>query len=370
MPSHADLIAAFLKEQKIATNPKPSTLATRRRYLVVFLNSLPKNIEECTTDEIRYALAEYRDSHAQGTARMMVIYVSMLLRFLGRSRECVDAIDTMKPKTPSTKKRASDMLTYEEVGRIIQAADNFRDRALVAVMYEGGLRPIECSCMKWSDIKFDEYGAVLNTSEKTGKPRYVRLISSAVALKELRTRENGDGPVFPPENRSHPPGARTHGLQEVSGISPHRINDLVQELGARAGIKKRCHAHLLRHSRITHMMEDKIPESIIKLQHWGSLSSPMLSSYAHVSNTFIDETLLEHAGIKPEKGNKKPSIKPIQCESCKTINLPGSKLCSSCGCPFTDEVRTEYEMAKRLLLDPQSLREYADFLERKKKEGD
>lgn len=368
MPPPDDLITAFLAEQEIARDPRPSTLATRRRYLRVFLRMLPRPIEECTTDDLRRTIAHYRKTHAPGTTRMMIMYVIMLCKYLKLELNYAE-LETMKPKVTSNKK-ASDMLTKEEVTRLIQAGSNFRDRALVSVLYDGGLRPIECACMKWEDLKFDDYGAVLNTSEKTGKPRYIRLTLSVPALKELRTYADKTGAVFKAFNHGRPPGKWSHAPGETPGLSPHRINDLIQELATIAGITKRVHAHLLRHSRATHLLEDGVSESVIKMIFWGSIDTPMLATYAHVSNRHIDDEMLGNAGIKKSSIEvKKSSLKPVQCPECHTINLPGSRICSTCGIGFTDEARIEYKMAKRILLDPASLRDYADYLEKKKNAG-
>jgi len=68
------------------------------------------------------------------------------------------------------------MISEEKIDLMIRSCKNSRDRALIAFMYEGALRPIEVREATWSQITFDQYGAIFNTTKKTGKPRYIRLI--------------------------------------------------------------------------------------------------------------------------------------------------------------------------------------------------
>lgn len=59
---------------------------------------------------------------------------------------------------------------------MIDAAENLRDRAIIAMLYEGGFRVGEIgSIIKVRDIDFDRYGAIAVVRGKTGMRR-VRLI--------------------------------------------------------------------------------------------------------------------------------------------------------------------------------------------------
>lgn len=337
----ADLILEYLNDKFVKANLTEITLRVQARYLTQFCRALPRPVNDCTGNEIRVALAEYRKRHAQNTVRQMIIYVVQFLQFLGMDTAEVRA---MMPARNWSTKNAADMLTAEEVDALIAAARTSRDRALLSMLYEGGFRPIELSRLAWRGIKFDQYGAVVNTAEKTGKPRYIRLTWSAKALAQWQQdcgrRETG--PVF---TDSRP------GRQQTRGISTHAINDVISEMVTRAGLKKRAYPYLLRHTRITHLMEDGIPESVIKKLHWGDVNTSMLSTYAHISDQHIDQVMLSHAGI--EQPGKKGSVssKPVTCQGCKTLNLPGSQRCAMCGQSFTDLAEREDQKAKSIAFD-------------------
>lgn len=58
---------------------------------------------------------------------------------------------------------------------MIDVAENVRDRAIIAMLYEGGFRVGEIGSLKVRDIDFDRYGAIAVVRGKTGMGR-VRLI--------------------------------------------------------------------------------------------------------------------------------------------------------------------------------------------------
>jgi integrase len=73
------------------------------------------------------------------------------------------------------------VLNSEEVEAMISVAHRIRDKAILAVLLEGGFRIGELLGIKMKDIVFDEYGARVSVKGKTGA-RTVRLVTSAPIL--------------------------------------------------------------------------------------------------------------------------------------------------------------------------------------------
>jgi len=67
------------------------------------------------------------------------------------------------------RKLPDDILTEHETSAMIDVAENLRDRAIIAMLYEGGFRVGEIgSLIKVRDIDFDRYGAIAVVRGKTG----------------------------------------------------------------------------------------------------------------------------------------------------------------------------------------------------------
>jgi hypothetical protein len=104
------------------------------------------------------------------------------------------------------------------------------------------------------------------------------------------------------------------------------------------------------------MDADGYQESVIKLQCWGHLNTPMLGTYSHLSNKQVDEIILEKQGIKRFKRLKGPSVKPVQCPSCNTINIPGARFCYACSTGLTEEAIESLKDAKKALANNENIK--------------
>ncbi len=216
---------------------------------------------------------------------------------------------------------ASDILTGEEVESLIGACMSSRDRALFGVLYEGGFRIQELCTLMWSQVKFDEYGAVLNVNMKTEKPRHVRIIATAPLLASWR-----DDCPYEPEGETLV--FMTHQRRPLNHAA---VWSQLRKIVDRAGIRKPVHPHLLRHSRISHLQQQGVQESIIKGMMWGNQGTKMLETYSHISSNDIDRVLLDLYGIARRENQAPTSMVARQCQGCCTINPPTSRFCRSCG---------------------------------------
>ena len=71
-------------------------------------------------------------------------------------------------------KKASDLLTPDEIKSIILACKQSVDRALIMLLYEGGFRIGEIAQMKWEDLTFNNGGVATSVKFKTAFTRHVR----------------------------------------------------------------------------------------------------------------------------------------------------------------------------------------------------
>ncbi len=139
-----------------------------------------------------------------------------------------------------------EIISAEEIEKVIKAASRPRDRALIAVDFEGGFRIGEMLGMKVGSVSFDEYGAkVLVSRGKTGG-RPVRLITSSPVLakwlEEHPQRDDPSAPLWPSLDHSSGKGKR---------LAYMSAREIIVDNAKRAGIKRRIYPHLFRHSAAT-----------------------------------------------------------------------------------------------------------------------
>lgn len=354
----ADLIREFCEERKATKGISESTALVTTKGLMQFALKIAP-LKTSTTQDIIKAINAVESKWTQNTRRLRIFYLKMFLRWLvdeGHNTQLnIKKIEDIKlPRADKATKTASQMIPEDKVDEMVRSCKNTRDRALIAFMYEGALRPIEVRDATWKQLSFDQYGAIFNTDKKTGKPRYIRYVKYSPYLASWKAD------YHPGEPKAE---SRIFVTRNGEMLSRQYFDNIISDAANRVGLTG-VFPYILRHSRITEMAAQKIPESVIKLQAWGSLSTPMMATYAHLTNDQVDDILLETAGVKRVGRPKGPTTKPVQCPNCQTVNVPGAQYCFRCGRSLTEEAESEIEMVRRFARDPEKLRLLADELEK------
>jgi integrase len=250
----------------------------------------------------------------------------------------VDEAKIKKIRVPAYKpvKTEANVFEPEEITQLVKATKSLRYKALIAVVYEAGLRIHEAAALRWGDVTFTDWGCRIRTAGKTGKTRIIPVI----AYREVLAKWQSEHPNPDPE--------------ELVFLSNHNkplryasLVKTIRKFACAAGIEREFTPHDFRHSRITHVLRDGLPETHAKKLFWGNLDSNMISTYAHLTEKDNEDILLELAGVQTEGHKREPSLQPMQCDQCLFVNPPGSRLCAQCGRRFSAQVAVEISDVQR-----------------------
>jgi integrase/recombinase XerD len=358
--AEVDLILLHFSELEAMKDLQASTMRARGHDLIRaadFLHKAGGTYDNCTTAQVLKAVKGMRSAgFSRNTQRMMISSFKKFIKWRIEEGAAIDLKKVMQIRAPAMNydsKKAEDLLTKDEFEKVIAACRNSRDRAIIALLYDGSRRPVEVVNLKWVDLLEDDQGFTVRTKEKTGKERFVRL---TFAVPYLTIWQMDRGPYTPED-----PVFITKARGDVRPITQSTLVYLIKELRARTGIKK-LKPSIFRPSKITHDVEDGLDHSYLMMKNWGSLSTRMLAVYAKPSRDYIDRVALEHAGIKHEvkRGPKGKRLAPVQCPECGTLNPSGAMYCMICRAGLTEQTTARKgtvldvlrDMAKR---DPEGL---------------
>src|SRR3989344_1373223 len=194
----------------------------------------------------------------------------------------------IKPKD-KPKVMASELLTEEDLDKILSRCDNIRDKAFISLLYELGGRISEIGNLKISHCKRDEYSYVIDLEGKTGH-RTPRAISSdpflTAWINSHPLRDDLNSPLWVSYNSNE-------------HLHYNSLRSIVLRLVEKAGIKKRVYQHLFRHSRVTHLLMNKqVNEAQAKVYFGWLPASKMLSEYSHLVSEDVNDILLQVNGVK------------------------------------------------------------------------
>jgi len=275
--------------------------------------------------------------YAPNTKYDFKVVLKMFFKWLKGDEETVPKeVSWLKPHLKfQSHKLPEEILTEQDVLNMAGVASNSRDKALVLVLYESGCRIGELLSLKMKNVYFDQYGAVLRVTGKTGDRR-VRIISSAPALAAwLETYEGAKDP----EASLWPPRSNNNHSTDFSAV--HRsVYKTLQVLAVKAGVRKKIYPHLFRHSRAT-FLASKLTEAQMK-EHFGwTQGSKMAAVYVHLSGRDVDNALLQLQGFTKPKDDQEERMQVTFCKRCHEKNSPSTKYCTRCGTPFNQILSTE-----------------------------
>lgn len=153
-----------------------------------------------------------------------------------------DSVLKQKINLPNPKKNKPlpEILTIQEIKKLIEVTNNPKHRLIIKMLYGTGLRVSEIVSLKKEDLNFEENLIKINLA-KGKKDRFVKIPTSIENELKSYCNLNNLNILFP-SNRG-------------GKLTKNTIQKIVQNSAKKSGIKKRVYPHLLRHSFATHLFE-------------------------------------------------------------------------------------------------------------------
>ena len=281
--------------------------------------------------------------------------------------------DIHAEKIGSRYKRPDQMITYDELQELLKACRNIRDKALVSLLWDSGIRASELLKLQVEDFQLSKDGlyATLNIKEgsKNYKPRTVVLTGDSVVLvpqyieylrEFLKDKYSEKGFLFIGIGKEKP----------GENLTYDDLRSIIQKVVKRSPVKKEISPHLFRHSAATRMAVDVPIQVFTKQMGWSS--NKMADNYTHMDSKGQIMAILKAQGIPiTDEELKKPMAKVTRkCPRCHTTNTGGARFCTNCGSPMRPEdfVKVEeqrmkvMETLRETNLIPQELKNTMDML--------
>jgi len=323
-------------------------------HLKVFGEALGKCFKEASRKDVEAFMAEAREKYRPRTVEDYAFAVKRFYKFLyygnvDKDTPWPDLVRWLRKSGKLSEKSMPDFLTAGEVKAMIEVAGCLRDKVMIAVGYEAGLRASELLGMDVGDVSFDSLGAKVRVRGKTGE-RVVRLITSAPFLARWLEMHPFKGePAMP----LWPSLATNYRRKRLSWASWSRFLKIV---AAKAGIKKRVHNHMLRHGSATEAAKF-LTEYEMKVKYGWTGGSKMPAVYVHLSSRDLDEKLAK-IYVERKLEPPKPDFYPISCPRCGEKNSPGQKFCGKCGTPLdASELEKSRMEVEEMKMEIRALRE-------------
>lgn len=280
----------YLKLEKALAGNTQEAYMQDLEKLLNFLKAENIDFRKCTYENLQQFSAELHDIgiHARSQARI-ISGIHSFYRFLVLNNY-IETDPSELLETPKIGLHLPEVLTVEEIDRIIEAVDmdkaeGQRNRAILETLYSCGLRVSELCNLKMSDLYFTE--GFIKVEGKGSKQRIVPI--SQRAIKEIRYW------LIDRQAWRVKPGYEDYVFlaRWGKGISRIMIFHLIKELADKAGITKKISPHTFRHSFATHLLEGGANLRAIQAM-LGHESITTTEIYTHIDRNRLRQEIIEH----------------------------------------------------------------------------
>jgi integrase/recombinase XerD len=248
----------------------PSTQNSYRFYAKQFLKFVNKPLHLVSVADVQ-GWQDTLTHLSPGSQRTAIAIVKSLLSYAHKLG--ILPVNVGLPiRQPKAKDSLNERILSElEVQTMIALETNPRNRAILRLLYSGGLRVSEVCQLKWKDINLRGNSGQVTVCGKGSKTRTVLLPPGAFReVCQLRGSAGQDDPVFKSKKKGH--------------LDRSRVLRIVAAAGKRAGIPGKVSPHWLRHAHASHSLDRGAPIHLVQ-KTLGHESVATTSRYLHARPT-------------------------------------------------------------------------------------
>lgn len=299
----AELIDDFLEHLEIESGRSKKTIENYRLYLERFLMIVQEILSKDdvkASDINREVLRKYRirlnrygsengsDDLKTITQAYHLIALRGFLKYLAR-RE-IKSLDPSLVELPHVVRKQVTFLHFDEVEDMLEQIDlstesGLRDRAIIELLYSGGLRVSELVGLNRDSVNLDRREFMVRGKGSKDRPIF---ISEACAdrVRDYLDARTDSLPALFLNNSKNLQAVDTSG--NYRRITPRSVERIVEKYARLAGITKHVSPHTLRHSFATDLLMNGADIRAVQTM-LGHADISTTQIYTHVTDAHLKE---------------------------------------------------------------------------------
>jgi site-specific recombinase XerD len=239
-------------------------------------------------DELGAALQDKGHKQPDLSKATVWSYMKAVNRFLTWAKEEGEDVDA-RGRLPKLDRKVIEVLSRQEIEAMEHATATERDALIIRLLADTGMRIGELVALRTNDLTEKNHQHLLRIRGKGGMER---LVPVPPALYRRLTRyATSKRPADVSGNRLFISSRRaSSGLYEP--LTQSGVAQMIRDVAEKAGIERRVHPHLFRHSAATYYLQRGM-DSLLVAQLLGHTSLAMIQRvYSHLNTSDVHEAML------------------------------------------------------------------------------
>lgn len=296
----------FFRYEKV-NGKSDSTIKNHKSFLVNANKWKP--LDAWVKDDVDHYLVRNKEN-GEPYGRSKVEWDKQTLKTFFTWLEKPELVSHLIVKTIKNSLMRDEILTVEDVNKLIESTDSTLYKSLIAFLFESGARINEALAVRRKDIQESDKGMIISVPQtKTGKDyrRSLYVYSAGYIRNHIAYCgiASGDALFF-----GYKKDANGHKLP-MSSVAAW---GMLGKIGREAGIEKGVNPHAFRHAQCTDMILRGYNETIIRKKLGWTGDSRMIARYQHIVDDDVINATAEKAG---KDIPKQPITNMKQAESLK-----------------------------------------------------
>ena len=319
-------------DESLVRRIKDTTMVNRVYFMVRFADFVKKPFKRVTKEEV---IEFFKNLSGIGDSGMSKYQFDIKLFFkwlygMQDEEAFPEVVSWIKQKRVIAEDIVEDeILTPNEINGIIKSSTSIKDKALISMLYETGVRSQELLNLNIADVRFNHRDAVVKIKNTKGVSGYREnlLIDSVFCVQQwlrnhpLRKEDPKTTPLFVAFKKDK---------GEYVRLSYAGLYHIVERRANEAGIKKKCNPHWFRHSRVSEMAK-LLPDAELRIFCGHKKNSMTIARYTHLNSDNVMERIRASRGLQPMEKVEIKEEKFKECGRCGELVNSKDSYCSKCG---------------------------------------
>ena len=298
----SDLIEDFLEHLEVESGRSQKTVENYRLYLYRFLDITTEILGEDPKPSMINAevLRKYRlklnrfESPKDGDNLQTITQAYHLIALRGffkyLAKREIKSLDPSLIELPHIVRKQVTFLHYDEVEDMLNQIDlstesGLRDRAIIELLYSGGLRVSELINLNRDSINLERREFVVRGKGQKDRPIFISK-AAADRIDEYLGARSDSLPALFLNNSKNQQSVDTSG--NFRRLTPRSVERIVEKYARMAGITKHVSPHTLRHSFATDLLMNGADlRAVQSLLGHADVSTTQI--YTHVTDAHLRE---------------------------------------------------------------------------------